>query len=246
MFGIGETHVGKIRENNEDSVLIKNEPVGALPNLYVVADGMGGHKAGEIASSLAIRYCCDYLSEENVQGELLDELIDGVRYANEMVYEYSRSNDDCSNMGTTFVGCTISDSRAYIAHVGDSRLYRITNDDIEQITMDHSYVAEMVRAGKLTAEEAKNHPDRNIITRAVGTDPKVEVDGIVLDIGDNDILLLCSDGLCTMVGDEEIHDIVCDCNLSLDDRLKALVDKANENGGRDNISVILISWEGNE
>lgn len=246
MFGIGKTDVGKIRENNEDSVLIKNEPVGALPNLFVVADGMGGHKAGEVASSLAIRYCCDYLSEENVQGEMLDELIDGVRYANEMVYEFSRSDDKCSNMGTTFVGCTIYDNRAYIAHVGDSRMYKITNDDIEQITMDHSYVAEMVRAGKLTPEEAENHPDRNIITRAVGTDPKVEVDGIVLDIKKDDILLLCSDGLSTMVSDREIFNIAKDNRLTLNDRIDALIDRANENGGRDNISVILISWEGNE
>ena len=125
-------------------------------------------------------------------------------------------------------------------------MYKITNDDIEQITMDHSYVAEMVRAGKLTPEEAENHPDRNIITRAVGTDPKVEVDGIVLDIKKDDILLLCSDGLSTMVSDREIFNIAKDNRLTLNDRIDALIDRANENGGRDNISVILISWEGNE
>jgi protein phosphatase len=247
MRGIGRTDVGRVRTNNEDSILIKNEPVGALPNLYVVADGMGGHKAGEVASSLAIESCCEYVRRDELGGgEILDTLIDAVRYANYRVYELSLSNESCSNMGTTFVGCSISGNTAYIVHVGDSRLYRIGSDYIEQITSDHSFVGEMVRAGKITPEEAENHPDRNIITRALGTNNNVEADGIVLNVADGDILLICSDGLNTMLKNDRIMEIVKD-SCSLEQRLNMLIDSANESGGKDNISAILIDFgEGNE
>ncbi len=248
MRGIGKTDVGRVRANNEDSIFIKNEPLGVLPNLYVVADGMGGHKAGEVASSLAIRYCCDYLNSVEVcRGEILDTLIDAVRFANAKVHEFSKSDESCSNMGTTFVGCSVAGNTAYIVHVGDSRLYRVGSDYLEQITTDHSYVEEMVRAGKLTHEEAENHPDRNIITRAVGTNDNVEADGIVLNVNSGDILLICSDGLNTMLKDDRILDIIKDSGCSLEQRLDKLIDSANENGGRDNISAILIDFgEGSE
>lgn len=241
MLGIGKTDVGRVRSNNEDSVLISNTPVGVLPNLYIVADGMGGHKAGEVASSLAIKSCCDYLASDKANGgEILDTLIDSVRYANVCVYGAGREDNRLSNMGTTFVGCCVCSAAVYIAHVGDSRLYRIGRDCIEQITSDHSFVAEMVKAGKLTPEEAENHPDRNIITRAVGTNESVKVDGIVLNAAKDDIILICSDGLNTMLTDEEILGIISDTELNLNEKLTKLVDCANANGGRDNISVILI------
>lgn len=240
MLGIGKTDVGRVRTNNEDSVFIKNEPVGALPNLFVVADGMGGHKAGEVASNLAIKYCCEYLEGKKDSGdEILDTLIGAVRYANTKVYEFAECDESCSNMGTTFVGCSVLGLTAYIAHVGDSRLYRINSGGIEQITTDHSYVEEMVKAGKLTHEEAENHPDRNIITRAVGTSVEVEADGIVLNAAKGDIILICSDGLNTMVKDNEILEIVTAPD-SLQQKLDRLVARANEMGGRDNISAILI------
>ncbi len=241
MLAIGKTDMGKVRGNNEDAVLIKNEPVGILPNLFIVADGMGGHKAGEVASNLAIRYCCEYLnSPEHERGELLDSLIDAVCYANKMVYDISLSESSCSNMGTTFTGCSVKDNTAYIVHVGDSRLYKINKDAIEQVTMDHSFVAEMVRAGKLTPEEAEVHPDRNVITRAVGTDPEVQIDGIVVDINSGDTLLICSDGLNTMLSDSEIFEIVSQMQQRPEEKLERLIESANQKGGKDNISAILI------
>jgi protein phosphatase len=241
MLSVGKTDVGNVRPNNEDSILVKNEPVGVLPNLFVVADGMGGHRAGEVASSLAIRYCCECL-EDKENGEILDTLIDAVRYANVKVHELGVSDEACLNMGTTFTGCCVSGGKAYIAHVGDSRLYRINSVLLEQVTTDHSYVGEMVRAGKLTPEAAENHPDRNIITRALGTDSDVKVDGTILDVKPGDMLLVCSDGLNTMLRDNEIFDIVGGAE-SPEQKADRLIAAAKEKGGKDNISVILICFE---
>lgn len=243
MRGIGKTDIGRVRTKNEDSVLISNEPVGSgiVPNLYIVADGMGGHKAGEVASTLAIRYCLEYINDEkNAGGEILDTLIDAVRFANERVYEISKSDASCSNMGTTFTGCVVNGGTVYVAHVGDSRLYKIGAETIERVTTDHSFVEEMVKAGKLTREEADNHPDRNIITRAVGTAESVEVDGIITAATAKDKLLICSDGLNTMLSDEEIMAVVNDSTLSDEQCVDTLIAKANERGGKDNISAVLI------
>jgi protein phosphatase len=243
MLSAGKTDVGKVRQNNEDSLLISNEPVGVLPNLFVVADGMGGHKAGEVASSLAIKYCCEYLTNNaEGRGEILDTLIDAVRFANAMVHELGLKDESYSNMGTTFTSCCISGGKAYIAHVGDSRLYKINANETERVTTDHSYVEEMLRAGRITPEEAENHPDRNIITRALGTDGDVKADGTVIDVKQGDMLLICSDGLNTMLKDAEIADIL-NSDLLLQQKADRLVEAANEKGGRDNISVILICFE---
>jgi protein phosphatase len=241
MLGIGNTDVGKIRGNNEDSILVSNSPVGVLPNLYVVADGMGGHKAGEVASRNAIDFCCEYLNlPELKKGENLDALVDAVRFANDRLYDMSREYDEYSNMGTTFVGCCIDGVTAYIAHVGDSRLYKISGEEIVQITTDHSYVAEMIRAGRLTPEEAEAHPDKNIITRAVGTNPNVEIDGMVLNVDEKDILLICSDGLSNMLHNDEILNIVKNNGIPFCLKAEELVNAANEKGGKDNISAVLI------
>ena len=247
MLGIGKTDMGRVRGNNEDSVLVNNQPVGMLPNLFIVADGMGGHNAGEVASSLAIKYCCEYLnSPQQNRDEPLDNLTDALYYANSKVYETSRSNSSCRNMGTTFTGCTIRDNMAYIAHVGDSRLYKINREGIEQITTDHSYVAEMVRAGKITPQEAEIHPERNIITRAVGIEPFVKIDGSVIGLSEDDILLICSDGLNTMLKDDEIFAIVSQADITPEEKLDRLIADANEKGGADNISVILICLKGGD
>ncbi len=241
MLGFGRTDVGKVRGHNEDNILVQNTPVGGLPDLYVVADGMGGHKAGEVASELAIKYCCAYLSDKNIkEGEILDTLIEAVKFANTQVYAESRSAEQYHDMGTTFVGCTIVGETAYIAHVGDSRLYKVNKNDIEQITTDHSYVEMMVKAGEITPQEAENHPDRNIITRAVGTNDTVDVDGYVLNLAKDDIILICSDGLSTMVSNEDLFNIISKDDLTLEQRVNILVESANENGGKDNISAILI------
>ena len=244
MYGYGESHVGKVRLNNEDSIFVSNEAVGNLNDLYIVADGMGGHKAGQVASTTAIEsFVADVNKNENGSDEALDIMIGAVSAANNAIYTLSREYEEYSNMGTTLVACTVMGSTVYAAHVGDSRLYRITDGKISQVTNDHSYVAEMVRAGKMTEEEAKVHPQRSCITRAVGTDSFVKVDGLIIkNIKESDKLLLCSDGLSNMLSKEDILEI-CSRKDTVKDRVNALIDLANERGGSDNISAVLIDME---
>jgi protein phosphatase len=242
MKGFGQSDIGKVRESNQDSILISNESIGCLPNLYIVADGMGGHRAGNVASALSIASFEQYiLNPECANGELLEDMVCALNYANYSVYEASRANEEYFNMGTTFVGCTIQDNCAYIAHVGDSRLYRISNGKITQITNDHSFIAEMLRAGRITPEEAINHPKRNSITRAIGTDRSVEVDGIICPLYPGDQVLMCSDGLYGMINDEDMLRIAMQADKTQEQKTRELVDLANANGGNDNISVILIN-----
>jgi protein phosphatase len=242
MKGFGQSDIGKHRESNQDAILISNEQVGCLPNLYIVADGMGGHRAGNIASALSIASFEQYiLNPELSNGELLENMVCALNYANHSVYTESRQHEEYFNMGTTFIGCTIENNNAYIAHVGDSRVYRISCGRITQITNDHSFIAEMLRAGKITPEEAAVHPKRNSITRAVGTDRTVEVDGIICPLYPGDYILMCSDGLYGMMSDEDILALATEEGKTLEERTKALVDLANANGGTDNISVILIN-----
>lgn len=241
MIGFGQSDIGRVRESNQDSILISNKPIGCLPNLYIVADGMGGHKAGNVASALSIAGFEQYIiNPENADGELLESMVCALNHANFSVYTQSRQNPDYYNMGTTFVGCTIKDNCAYIAHVGDSRLYRISGGEITQITNDHSFIAEMLKAGRITPEEAKNHPKRNSITRAIGTDRVVEVDGIICPLHPGDTIVMCSDGLYGMVTDEDILRLALTEDKTIEEKTQSLVDLANSNGGNDNISVILI------
>ncbi len=244
MYGYGGSHVGKVRLNNEDSIFVSNDATGSLDNLYIVADGMGGHKAGQIASATAIEsFVADVKKNESSSDEALDIMIGAVSAANNAVYRLSREYEEYSNMGTTLVACTVKGSTAYAAHVGDSRLYRISEGNICQVTNDHSYVAEMVRAGKMTEAEAKVHPQRSCITRAVGTDSSVRVDGLIIkDIKEKDKLLLCSDGLSNMLSSEDILNI-CSEGKSPKQRVNSLIEKANERGGLDNISAVLIDME---
>lgn len=238
MNGMGISDIGRVRMRNEDSIFVSNEPIGALSNLYIVADGMGGHKAGDVASSMAIDAFCRYVKCAEQGEEPLDILIGAANSANSEVYEMAKAHEECSNMGSTIVACSISDNNAYIAHIGDSRLYKLA-DNIEQITSDHSLVAELVKAGVITEAEARVHPQRNTITRALGTESSVVADGIILPIADGDKLLMCSDGLSGMLTDEEIK-AIADLDESLDKRLENLVAEANEKGGADNISAIII------
>lgn len=242
MYGFGASHVGRVRLKNEDSIFVSNEALGKLDNLYIVADGMGGHKAGQVASATAIESFVSSVKNGDDE-EALDIMIGGVSHANESVYNMSREHEEYSNMGTTMVACTVKGSVLYAAHVGDSRLYRISEGNITQITNDHSYVAEMVRAGKMTEEEALVHPQRSCITRAVGTDSSVRVDGLIVNVKANDMYIICSDGLSNMLKKEEILEICLDTGKSTEEKVNTLIDRANEKGGIDNISAVLIDME---
>jgi len=240
MTGVGKSDVGKIRSCNEDSIFVKNSDIGCLRNLYIVADGMGGHKSGEVASSNAVRFFCEFIEKNTEKNEILDTLIEGVVYANRMVKEMSKTDEAYYNMGTTFLAASIHDEKIYIAHVGDSRLYIIRNNEIKQITTDHTYVMDMVRSGFITREEAKFHPDRNIITRALGVDENLSIDGIFNKIFLGDIVIMCSDGLYEMIDDKDILNIAEDKILSLEEKAEKMIECANSLGGKDNVSVVLI------
>lgn len=231
------TDVGQKRQVNQDYVFASEEPVGNLPNLFVVADGMGGHRAGDFASSFAVQTLLHTIQEdENTNPVII--IRNAVEEANRKVLEEAKLHEEMSGMGTTMVLVTIVDDYAYVANVGDSRLYLI-EDSISQITKDHSLVEEMVRRGLITKEEARVHPDKNIITRVIGIGAEVEVDFFDIHLKEDSILLLCSDGLSNMVSDDEILRI---SNTSRDLREMGmrLVSLANENGGKDNIAVVLV------
>ncbi|MFV0529233.1 MAG: Stp1/IreP family PP2C-type Ser/Thr phosphatase [Lachnospiraceae bacterium] len=231
------TDIGRKRQVNQDCVYITEEPVGNLPNLFVVADGMGGHNAGDLASKYAvsmlvqaIREDADYLPVKVIRH--------AIEYTNHMLIEKASEAEEYAGMGTTLVVATVVGQYAYVANVGDSRLYQI-GEEITQVTLDHSLVQEMVQMGELAEEDARLHPDKNIITRAIGMQEMVEVDFFDLHIEEGDTLLMCSDGLTNMVADDEIHKTVFQ-EQPLESIAKALVDKANGNGGTDNIAVVLI------
>ncbi len=237
------TDTGRVRSMNEDYAFVSERPIGRLPNLFVVADGMGGHNAGERASSYAVEVLLQSI-RKNKEKNPVKVMRRAIESANDMVYQESISSDRSRGMGTTMVAAVICKDRLYVANVGDSRLY-IINSQIRQITKDHSLVEEMVRLGKLTKEEGRNHPDKNIITRAVGAEETVQIDCFEERIGIRDIVLLCSDGLTNMVSDEQIQQII-NTEKNLQKAAELLVETANRNGGRDNITVLLISRKSNE
>lgn len=230
------TDTGMLREMNQDFVFFSDSPVGNLPNLYIVADGMGGHKAGEYASRYTVeRVIASALRDMGT--EPVSIIRSAVQKANELLLRESREDEAKQGMGTTLVIATIYEQRMYVANVGDSRLY-VVGDQIRQITRDHSLVGEMVRLGEVEADKAKEHPDKNIITRAIGAFDEVQPDFFEVELKDGEFVLLCSDGLTNMVDDTEIEQIV-HSNISVEEKVKTLVKKANENGGKDNISVII-------
>ena len=213
-----------------------DETIGNLPNLLVVADGMGGHRAGDFAS----RFTVEVLAEEvQHRQEPHPEQILGnaIQTANERLMEEAAKDSRLEGMGTTLVAATILDHVLYFANVGDSRLYLI-NKEIRQLSKDHSMVEEMVRLGGLTEEEAKHHPDKNIITRAMGVKDKVEPDFFEYRLKGGDTILMCSDGLTNMVDDDEIFQIVKSAR-DIVEAVETLIQRANENGGSDNIGIVL-------
>ena len=238
LVSTGRTDKGRKRNNNQDSIFVSDKPVGPLPNLYIVADGMGGHAAGDFASRYAIRIVIDFVSKSTVANPI-SLLRRALVYASNELYKESEKDKDKMGMGTTMVASVIMDDKLYVANIGDSRLY-IINDDIKQVTMDHSLVEELIRSGQLERNKGRNHPEKNIITRAMGSRDEAMPDFFELDIKEGDKILMCSDGLSNMVEDDEIKDIVQE-NQVLDQAVSSLISRANYYGGNDNISVIIIS-----
>ena len=238
----GKTDVGLMRTINQDSIFVSTEPVGKLPNLFIVADGMGGHKAGDVASRAAIEKFVKYVCATHMSdtANILDA---GIISINKEIYDMANSNKDYSGMGTTFVACTLIDNHVYISNVGDSRLYLIGRD-IRQITRDHSLVEDMVRMGMIDRGEARTHYKKNVITKAIGVaDDKTSTPDIFeIEIEDGEVLLLCSDGLTNMVEDYDIKKII-KSNEGIEDAVRELIRQANENGGKDNISAIVVKPE---
>jgi serine/threonine protein phosphatase PrpC len=227
---------GRKRRRNEDSYVV-------APPLFAVADGMGGAQAGEIASKLAAAAL-----EDTDPGTLAGEerVTSLIQEANRRVYERSNADPNASGMGTTITVALVEGAGVTIGHVGDSRAYRYREGSIEQITEDHSLVNELMKSGKLSAQEAETHPQRSVITRALGTDPDVDVDSFHVEAQRGDVFLLCSDGLTTMVDDDGILGVLEQHHDDLDRATKSLVSAANRGGGEDNITVIAfaISDEG--
>ena len=231
-----KTDVGRKREMNQDYVYVTDKPVGPFPNLLVVADGMGGHKAGDFASKYTVKVVHEELEKTELDKpeEILKSI---VSVANQKLIQAAQSDVKLEGMGTTLVIATVIGNTLYFSNVGDSRLYLIS-DKIKQLSKDHSLVEEMVRLGGIKAEEAKNHPDKNIITRAMGVKEEVEADIYEYRLKKGDIILMCTDGLSNMVEDEDMFDIVKGAR-DIVEAVQMLIEKANSNGGRDNIGVVL-------
>lgn len=233
------TDIGRKRTVNQDFIYASEQPVGNLPNLLIVADGMGGHNAGDFASRYTVETMVSYI-EKAEEKRPIPLLSSAIHEANDFVMEKAKSDRSMEGMGTTVVAATIQDGYLYVANVGDSRLY-VIDHEIEQITRDHSLVEEMIRIGELQRKDARSHPDRNVITRAVGVRTPVKIDFFDVKIEKKDTILLCSDGLTNMVEDEEILRIVKKCG-SPKEAAQRLVNEANKNGGKDNISVVLAEF----
>jgi len=236
MRTFSKTDIGMVRDANQDYVFASGAPIGELPNLLIVADGMGGHNAGEYASRLAVEVVKQ--SVEESKNDTPETIIrNAIIEANRKVLETARQDERLKGMGTTLVVATVIDRTLYFANVGDSRLY-LVNDGIKQLSKDHSLVQEMVRLGGINREEAKYHPDKNIITRAIGAKEDVEIDFFEYRLKKSDMILMCTDGLSNMVEDEEILRIV-KSSRDVVEAVEQLIENANNNGGSDNIGVIV-------
>jgi serine/threonine protein phosphatase PrpC len=222
----GLSHPGRRRRRNEDAWVCH-------PPLFAVADGMGGARGGEIASRVAAMAL-----GESVDGSGEERVVALIQKANRQVYERAREDSDASGMGTTITVALFEDGLVSIGHVGDSRAYLIREHKVDQLTEDHSLVAELVRSGRLSPEEAESHPQRSVITRALGTDPDVDVDSFSVEARPGDLFLICSDGLTSMVDDAEILDVVERDRGDLNSVAKELIAAANRSGGEDNITVV--------
>lgn len=243
MKAFAKSDIGKARDMNQDyySIPNKEDPL----TLFILADGMGGYNGGEIASKLATVTVKSYI-ESNFEAiskekdEILKLIHNAMEYANMVVFEKSKQDENLEGMGTTLEVCLIYNNKAYIGHVGDSRIYRIRKEFIRKLTNDHSYVEKLVRDGTITKEEAEHHPKKNMLMKALGCTAFVEPDVTVKGFIKDDILLICSDGLTNMVEDKEIYQIVSQARGNMEEAANQLIKRANEAGGYDNITTILI------
>ncbi|MBQ2753578.1 MAG: Stp1/IreP family PP2C-type Ser/Thr phosphatase [Firmicutes bacterium] len=244
MKAFGKTDTGIVRKNNEDTIFYKSYD-DELKNLCIVADGMGGHNAGEIASRSAIEYFLEYFNDKYEKGEfdnILYLMADAVTLSNAEVYKNSFKDDAYKGMGTTFLATVNYKGVLNVCHIGDSRLYVYRNEELKQITEDHALVTDLIKRGEITEEEARVHPNRNVITRSLGTSENVLVDTYEIDIEDDDIFIMCSDGLNTMLDDERIKRIVAG-EESIEAMVESLIVEAKFEGGFDNVSVIIMRNE---
>lgn len=238
---VAKTDKGNVRDSNQDAYAVGEFSDGVVWS--VVCDGMGGAAGGNIASALAVKVISDKINasyRDQMRDPSIKNMLDSaLTAANIEVYDFAEAQPELRGMGTTVVCAIVRDNQAYIAHAGDSRAYVINNGNIKQITTDHSMVQDLLSSGRITAEEAEHHPNKNIITRAVGVDKSIKIDFEQIDLNDNDTLMLCTDGLSNYVSNEEITELMSDGkHYAFADRL---VQKANSNGGGDNITVVIIS-----
>lgn len=236
MISYARTDIGRTRKVNQDYVFASSEPIGLFPNLLIVADGMGGHKAGDFASRFAVEQMLEMAESASVEDPVIF-LRAAIREVNSRLHELSLKDPALEGTGTTLVAAVIAKDAMYVANVGDSRLY-LMQKELKQITRDHSLVEEMVSRGKMERGSEAYKEKKNFITRAVGIFPDVDVDLFELPVCEGDCILMCSDGLTNMVTDEEISRILMTTD-PLKEKAEELVRRANENGGKDNISVIL-------
>jgi protein phosphatase len=232
------TDIGNVRKVNEDYLGYHED---MEKKIYVVADGMGGHNAGEIASKLAVDTVIEYINSICCMENLEEVLKEAIEFSNKRIYEFSKTNPSLNGMGTTVTACLIKDSVMAAANVGDSRCYISNEQGMHQITKDHSLVQQLVDNGTITAEEAAIHPNKNIITRALGTAPKVDIDTFLLDLKDINKVILCTDGLSNSLTDEEMFEIIVNNNNT--SACEKLVEISKQRGGRDNITVIIFEGE---
>ena len=237
------TDVGKVRAMNQDYIYSSPEPVENLPNLFLVADGMGGHRAGDFASRYMVENLVVYLSRHKGNG-VISQLKSGIDVVNRGLYEESMKHEDLLGMGCTLVAAVAEEDTLYVANVGDSRLYLIHGNLIHQVTRDHSYVEEMVARGQMVRGSEAYNSQKNIITRAMGINASVQTDFFEVNLEEGDYILMCSDGLSNMVENREICQIVSG-EGSLGDKARNLIARANQKGGRDNIAVVLVEPLGN-
>lgn len=232
------TDIGMNRSMNQDYVYASTMPVGSLDNLFIVADGMGGHKAGDFASRFVVEKLTEYFAKPFPDKDVHSIIREGIRKVNRELYETANQNEDLRETGSTLVLATIRGNVLYVANVGDSRLY-LLRDELEQITRDHSYVEELVALGKMKRGSRDYLENKNIITRAIGADEDVDADLFALKLKSRDVILMCSDGLSNMVDEFEMEYIIR-AEESISEKAQGLVDAANRSGGKDNISVILV------
>ncbi len=228
------SHTGLVRQNNEDAYIILPEL-----KLFAVADGMGGHAAGEVASEMAVSRIANYVSNSVSMNEPGALLVEAINQANREIYLGAKKDIACTGMGTTLSTVWVRKDIAYLAHVGDSRIYLFRDQILKQLTKDHSFIGEMLRNGNITPEEAEHHPQRNMLTRALGVESEVSIDSIVLPLHSNDILLFCTDGLSSYVSSEEISNVLVK-DIEMPTKLEQLLNHALTQGGHDNVTVLLM------